>query len=61
MMCGTKSANTTKPDASVGSAQISPDRCACLYGYSIVRMSENPVTSKISRMISFAFLTFMLP
>ena len=43
------------------SAQISPGRCACLYCYSIVRMSENPVTSKISMMISFAFFTFILP
>ena len=29
--------------------------------YSIVMISEKPVTSKISRMISFACSTFMLP
>ena len=29
--------------------------------YSMVRISEKPVTSKISRIISLAFFTFMVP
>ena len=29
--------------------------------YSMVRMSQKPVTSKISRIISLAFFTFMAP